>query len=111
MEKFFRACLEIDGIEMMDLLMKRYHRIDFIDEMEVDMAIELIEEAVRKEREERIWQQWLIQLPLMAEGKLEHVPYKEYLELRTGKNIDMRSTEEIMEDIYSAHRKEGKDGT
>ena len=54
----------------------------------------LIAKALEKQRDERIFQQWVAQLPLMAfTGTV--VSFADYKERLTGANIDLRPTEEI----------------
>lgn len=53
---------------------------------------------MEKEREDRIFQQWVIQLPVMAyTGK--HVSFADYKDRVTGANIDRRSVAEIEKDL------------
>ena len=63
------------------------------------------------DREERIHQQWVAQLPVMAySGKF--VSFAEYLERVTGSNIDRRSTAEILAELDDAEKElqRGGDG-
>ena len=53
---------------------------------------------MEKEREERIREQWVAQLPVMAiSGK--HVSFADYKDKVTGANIDRRSTAEILAEL------------
>ena len=53
---------------------------------------------MEKEREDRIFQQWVIQLPVMAyTGK--HVSFADYKDRVTGANIDRRSVAEIEKEL------------
>jgi hypothetical protein len=80
------------------LLLHRYHNIDYILQLDVDTAIELIAKAQEKEREERIFQQWVAQLPVMAYSG-QSVSFADYKDRVTGANIDRRSAAEIMRDL------------
>lgn len=67
--------------------------------------------AKEKEKKERIREQWLQLLPFMSMNLLKYMSLEEYEELCTGKNIDLRSTEEIIADIEETHRKAKEGGT
>lgn len=62
------------------------------------------EKAIEAMTEERIYKQWVIQLPNMTKENYE--PYSEYYEKMTQKNVDKRSAEEIIHEIEMAHNKE-----
>lgn len=58
---------------------------------------------MEKDREERIFQQWVAQLPAMAiSGK--HVSFVDYKNKVTGANIDRRSTAEILAELDELER-------
>lgn len=58
---------------------------------------------MEKDREERIFQQWVAQLPAMAiSGK--HVSFADYKNKVTGANIDRRSTAEILAELDELER-------
>lgn len=58
----------------------------------------LIAKAMEKDREERLFQQWTAQLPIMAiSGKVES--FADYKDRVTGANIDQRSTTEINREL------------
>ena len=53
---------------------------------------------MEKDQEERIFQQWVAQLPVMAyTGK--YVSFADYKDRVTGANIDRRSTAELMKEL------------
>lgn len=61
---------------------------------DLDLGLALINKAVEKDRDERLFQQWTAQLPLMAlTGEVEG--FADYKNRVTGANIDRRSTAEI----------------
>ena len=61
-------------------------------------GLELIAKAMEKERDDRIFQQWVVQLPVMAySGK--SVSFADYRDRVTGANIDRRSTAELMKEL------------
>ena len=58
--------------------------------------------ALEKERDDRIFQQWVVQLPLM--GKDDFVSYADYKDTITGANIDRRSTADILAELDEVER-------
>lgn len=69
--------------------------------MDADDGLALFCKAVEQERDERIFQQWTAQLPIMAyTGKT--IGFAEYRDRLTGANIDRRSVEEIQKEIDEA---------
>ena len=79
-------------------MLHRYHNIDYILQLDVNAGLELIAKAMEKEREDRIFQQWVAQLPVMAfNGK--SVSFADYKDRVTGANIDRRTTAEILRDL------------
>lgn len=69
----------------------------------MEVGGELILEAKIKARDERIFQQWVAQLPVMSLTG-EYVSYADYKERVTGANIDRRPTAEILADVEDAER-------
>ena len=71
--------------------------------MDVEDGLALFCKAVEQERDERIFQQWTAQLPIMAyTGK--NISFAEYRDRVTGANIDRRSVAEIQKEIDDAMR-------
>lgn len=69
--------------------------------MDADVGLMLIRKALEQERDERIFQQWTAQLPIMAyTGK--SISFAEYRDRVTGANIDRRSVAEIQREIDEA---------
>lgn len=53
---------------------------------------------MEKDREDRIFQQWVAQLPVMAySGK--HISFAEYKDRVTGANVDRRPAAEILAEL------------
>ena len=78
-------------------MLHRYHNIDYILQLDADTGCALILKAYEQERDDRIFQQWVVQLPLM--GKENFVSYADYKDKVTGANIDRRSVAEIMAEL------------
>ena len=59
--------------------------------------------AMEKDREDRIFQQWVVQLPWMGYTGT-FLSFADYKDRVTGANIDRRSTAEIMAEIDEIER-------
>lgn len=71
-------------------------------------GLELIEKARDKTRDERIFQQWVVHLPLMDQ---EHfVSFADYKDRVTGANIDRRSVAELMAELNEVEKELQKGG-
>lgn len=78
-------------------------------QLDIDIGIALIDTALEKNRDERIFQQWVAQLPVMAiTGQV--VSFSVYKDRVTGANIDLRSTAEIINEIDEVERELEKGG-
>lgn len=74
---------------------------------------ELVLKAKELEEEDKIRNEWNSILPHMISGFIEYVSFEDYMDRRTGRNIDMRPTEVILAEIHAKHaalRKEEDDG-
>lgn len=107
MESFFLTASQFDEIELKELLLKRYHTLEFIKDMGLIEFILFVNKAREKEKEERLYQQWCAMLPQMN----KYMSFVDFSDMLTGKNIDMRPAEDIIKDIEEAHRKAGKEVT
>lgn len=72
-------------------------------QLDVETGLELIAKAMEQERDERIFQQWAAQLSSMAFSGV-YVSFADYKDRVTGKNIDRRSTAEILRDLEDVER-------
>lgn len=68
----------------------------------MNAGLSLILKAIEKDREDRIFQQWVTQLPWM--GQDNFVSFADYKDRVTGANIDRRSVAEIEADIARAEQ-------
>lgn len=82
----------------MDLLLHRYQNIDYIMALDLETGLQLILKAQEKEREDRIFSQWVAQLPVMALGD-NVIGFEEYRDWVTGANIDVRPVSEILQEL------------
>ena len=109
MESFFSACSFFDGIELRELLLRRYHSLDFIDTLSISEFVEFVNLTRKKDREDKIYHQWCCRLPQFYDSKFLDFEY--YKSLLTGENIDTRSVDEIIKDIEETHSKAGMEWT
>ena len=65
---------------------------------DLDLGLALIDKALEKDRDERLFRQWTAQLPIMAiTGEVEG--FADYKNRVTGANIDRRTTAEILREL------------
>lgn len=103
MEKFFRICSEIDEEEIIDLLLHRYGNLEYIMQTDIEAAQRIIQKAREKEKENRYFLQWVVQLPKMT--KESFVSFESYLDKVTGRNIDTRPISECMAELEEIKKK------
>lgn len=103
MEKFFQVCSQIDPEEIIDLLLHRYGNLEYIMQLELEPALRIIDKAREKEKENRYFLQWVVQLPNMT--KENYVSFESYLDRVTGRNVDKRSVYECMREIEEIKKK------
>ena len=77
-------------------------------QLDGDTGLGLIIKALEQERDDRIFQQWVVQLPYM--GKENYISLAEYKDKLTGANIDRRSVAEIMAELDEVERQLQKGG-
>lgn len=97
MEKFFQTCSGLDEAELIDLLLHRYGNLDYIMHCDIETAQGIIAIAKEKEKEQRHFLQWVVQLPNMT--KETFVSFEDYCDRVTGRNIDTRPVWECMQEI------------
>lgn len=97
MEKFFQTCGSIDEEEIIDLLLHRYGNLEYIMQMDIGSAMRIIDKAREKERENRFFLQWVVQLPNMT--KETYMSFESYVDKVTGRNIDTRPVSECMAEL------------
>ena len=103
MEKFFLIGCQVNEIEIKELLLKRYGRFDF-PEMEFEEFIEFIVLAINKDKENKVREEYLALLPLLAfRGK--YMTFDKFYEKMTGADIDWRSSEEILKEAEEIQEK------
>ena len=103
MEKFFQTCSGIDEEEIIDLLLHRYGNLEYIMQTEIETAERIIAKAREKEKENRFFIQWVVQLPNMT--KENYISFDAYLDKMTGRNIDKRPVIECMKELEEIKKK------
>ena len=103
MEEFFWACGRFDEIGLKDLLLRNYSDMDYILKMQGADLIRLVKTAKGREEEEKFRQQWLTLFPYMNMKILEFIPLSSYIENCTGKNIDTRPAQVVIQEILELH--------
>ena len=84
-------------------MLHRYHNIEYVLQSNLDLGLALIDKAIEKDRDERLFQQWTAQLPLMAlTGEVEG--FADYKNRVTGANIDRRPTADINRELDDVER-------
>lgn len=84
-------------------MLHRYHNIEYVLQSNLDLGLALIDKAIEKDRDERLFQQWTAQLPVMALTG-EVVGFADYKNRVTGANIDRRPTADINRELDDVER-------
>lgn len=103
MEKFFQISNKIDPEELIDLLLHRYGNLEYIMRLDIDAGMRIIEKAIEKEKEDRFFLQWVVQLPHMT--KENFISFDAYVDKVTGRNIDTRPVSECMAELEEIKKK------
>lgn len=110
MAPFFQFACSYSVDELQDLLLRRYHDMNYILSLEPDAFMELAETAVRKDLEEQMAREWYGLHPHMILNEIKYMSLEEYIDRRTGRNIDTRPAAVIEAEIEELHRKGGAHG-
>lgn len=106
MAGFFQVGISFSSVEQIEeLILRRYHDINYILSMSPSRFLRFLHTAIEKEKEETYFSEWINLYPHMAMGLIKFISFNEYVDARTGRNIDMRPTEEIIAEIEELHRK------
>lgn len=100
---FYKACNKSNSEEIIDLLLHRYGNMEYIMHLDIATAIKLIDKAEEKEKENRFFLQWVVQLPRMT--RETYMSFESYLDKVTGRNIDNRPVAECMAEIEEIKKK------
>ena len=84
-------------------MLHRSHNIEYVLQSDLELGLALIDKAIEKDRDERLFQQWTAQLPVMALTG-EVVGFADYKNRVTGANIDRRPTADINRELDEVER-------
>lgn len=92
MEGFISKSLAIDCVADEEFLLHRYPNTEYIMNLEFEYGVEFINQAYDKALEERLFQQWLVEIPHMKKS----VSFEDYKRerLRPRINITKRLSKE-----------------
>lgn len=91
-------------------MLHRYHNIEYVLQTDLDLGLALIDKAIENDRDERLFQQWTAQLPIMAiTGEVES--FADYKNRVTGANIDRRSRADILRELDDVEMELREGGT
>lgn len=108
MEKFFYIGCQVDEVKLIDLLLRRYHTLEFTKVIGVESFLRLVLVAIEGDIRDKHREEYLALLPKMVEvGK--YMTFDDYFDKATGRNIDLRPTEEILAEIDAAHQRVHKE--
>ena len=79
--------------------MHRYGGLDDFLALPALTGARLLARAADQEREERLHREWCATLPFMQMGFLKLMEFDEYRERRLGLNIDLRPTDQILQEL------------
>ena len=88
---------------MIDLLLHRYGNLEYIMHLDIESAMRIIAKAIEKEKENRYFLQWVVQLPNMT--KETFISFESYVDKVTGRNIDTRPVSECMAELEEIKKK------
>ena len=88
---------------MIDLLLHRYGNLEYIMRLDIESAMQIITKAIEKEKENRYFLQWVVQLPNMT--KETFISFESYVDKVTGRNIDTRPVSECMAELEEIKKK------
>lgn len=72
-------------------------------ELPAKTGAEIIDRARTAEREEQIRVEWTSLLPWMQSGHLKLMQWRDYCDVRTGRNIDTRPAGDIIAELEQLH--------
>lgn len=85
--------------------MRKYNNIDRIMELDFPDAVNFIVLAKNKELEERLFMQWVVQLPWMSTKDDTYISFEDYRDRITGADICTKSRVEIMVECFDIERR------
>lgn len=80
-------------------MLSRYGDIEYVLRLPVKQGIRLIYKAAEERKRERVYQQYLAQLPALKQGYTFDMYYKEVVKPQA--KLDTRPAEELLDDIFA----------
>lgn len=110
MARFFSvACFTDEESEVIDILASRYGWTPGeIRELDLVTLPEMLRKAIERERRREAREQWVAMLPLMVTKQAKFIDFEDYYDQTTGRNIDMRTDEEILAEVEQVRKELGK---
>ena len=72
--------------------------MSIIDDLSADLFIDLLNKAIEKDMEEKLWQKWLVELPHIEED----MPFEKYKRMHMQSDMTINKTDEqILADAES----------
>ena len=84
---------------MYDLLLSRYHNIDFVMRMDLIDGLELYAKAREKKREDRLYQAWVSLYPLL--GKDNFVSWEAYRDMQNTVQVQVPVSKKSAEELIA----------
>ena len=78
--------------------------------LDFETGLELIQKAKKERRDERLFQQWVAQLPTMALNG-HPISFEDYRDEVTGANIDIRPVSAILAELDEIEKEFAKGGS
>ena len=95
MERFFLIGCQIDEIELKELLLRRYHTLNF--EMEFWEFVEFVNLALETEKKEKAERLYLVLLPTLIQVN-KYMTFDQFYEEISGANLDLRPADVILKE-------------
>lgn len=91
--------------EIIDKLASRYGWTPAeIRELDLVTLPKMLRKCIEAERRQEAREQWVALLPLMVRKEAKYISFEDYYEQTTGRNIDMRTDEEILAEVEEVRR-------
>ena len=100
MARFFYICVQISEDDLIDALAERYGwTVREILGMDFKRLTILYSKAIDAREEKTSREEYNAILPLMAMRMVKFIPFSEYKNKATGKDLDLRPQEEILAEV------------
>lgn len=96
---------KIDALEIQEIIYRKYANAECIMNLPILQFIRFIELAIKKEQEDILRPEWCALLPFMSMKYLKYMSFDEYVNKRTGRDVDTRPANEIIKEIEEAHKR------